>query len=389
MFELSLQDMSVSSLEQAAAFYAENGFVAVTDTDVDLLPILEGVLDQELACAGLNLPDILDGTTPLYAFSQEQRKALSQIDTSVVAPSGFAWDDSYSGGLTASFDTDIFGQLRARARSAALTAEATRLNFLATEQQLVAVMTQSWVNAATLQRRLDLANEIADSYRVTYTLTDERYDTGSRNTSASDVQIARQNLEAALADIPDLETQLAAQLIQIDLLLGRTPGQTAQSFHAELALDREMVVPAGFPADLLAQRPDVAAAALSYEAALEDIGAAKADLFPGLTLTSALSFQGDEPGDVIDFDELIASLAGSLTQPLFQGGRLRQEVRVQESEASALSSAYARTALTALSEVETALVQQAGLSVNWSSWMQSYAQRRSPTGSPRTAIARA
>lgn len=278
-----------------------------------------------------------------------------------VAPSGFAWDDSYSGGLTASFDTDIFGQLRARARSAALTAEATRLNFLATEQQLVAVMTQSWVNAATLQRRLDLANEIADSYRVTYTLTDERYDTGSRNTSASDVQIARQNLEAALADIPDLETQLAAQLIQIDLLLGRTPGQTAQSFHAELALDREMVVPAGFPADLLAQRPDVAAAALSYEAALEDIGAAKADLFPGLTLTSALSFQGDEPGDVIDFDELIASLAGSLTQPLFQGGRLRQEVRVQESEASALSSAYARTALTALSEVETALVQQAGL----------------------------
>lgn len=123
-----------------------------------------------------------------------------------VAPSGFAWDDSYSGGLTASFDTDIFGQLRARARSAALTAEATRLNFLATEQQLVAVMTQSWVNAATLQRRLDLANEIADSYRVTYTLTDERYDTGSRNTSASDVQIARQNLEAALADIPDLET---------------------------------------------------------------------------------------------------------------------------------------------------------------------------------------
>ncbi len=82
MFELSLQDMSVSSLEQAAAFYAENGFVAVTDTDVDLLPILEGVLDQELASAGLNLPDILDGTTPLYSFSQEQRKALSQIDTS-------------------------------------------------------------------------------------------------------------------------------------------------------------------------------------------------------------------------------------------------------------------------------------------------------------------
>lgn len=278
-----------------------------------------------------------------------------------VLPSGFEWDDGYSVGLTASFDTDVFGQLRNRARSAALTAEATRLNYHANEHQLIAVLAQSWVNAATLQRRLDLAIEIAESYRVTYTLTDQRYDTGSRNTAASDVQIARQNLEAALADIPDLETQLAAQLIQIDLLLARRPGHSAEVFQAQLDLGRHMVMPEGLPADLLTERPDVAAAALSYEAALEDVGAARADLFPGLTLTTALSFQGDEPGDVIDFDELIASLAASITQPVFQGGRLRAEVDVQRSEALALSTAYARSALTALADVETALVQQSGL----------------------------
>lgn len=278
-----------------------------------------------------------------------------------VAPSGFEWDDSYSLGVTASFDTDLFGALRARWRSAQLNARATRLNYQATEHQLITALTQAFVNAATLQRRLDLAVEIADSYETTYRLTDQRYDTGSRNTSASDVQIARQNLEAALADIPDLETQLAAQLIQIDILLGQTPGEAAASFDAQLDLDREIVAPGGLPADLLAERPDVAAAGLSYEAALEDIGAARADLFPGLSLTAALSFQGEEPGDVVEFDELLASLAASLTQPIFQGGRLRQEVRVQESEALALSSAYARAALTALSEVETALVQQSGL----------------------------
>jgi NodT family efflux transporter outer membrane factor (OMF) lipoprotein len=278
-----------------------------------------------------------------------------------VPPTGFEWDDSYSVGVTASFNTDIFGQLRARARSAALSAEAARLNAQATEHQLISLLTQSWVNAATLERRLSLAIEIADSFRITYELTDERYDTGSRNTSASDVQIARQNLEAALADIPDLETQLAAQLIQIDLLLGQTPGRAAESFEAALNLERQLVSPQGLPAELLTARPDVAAAGLSYQAALEDIGAARADLFPGLTLTTALSFQGEEPGDVLDFDELIANLAASLTQPIFQGGRLRDEVEVQRSEAVALSSAYARAALTALSEVETALVQQAGL----------------------------
>jgi len=278
-----------------------------------------------------------------------------------VPPSGYAWDDSYSVGVTATFDTDIFGALRARSRSAQLNAQASRLSYLATEQQLITVLAQAWVNAATLQRRLALAEEIAESYETTYRLTDQRYDTGSRNTSASDVQIARQNLEAALADIPDLETQLAAQLIQIDVLLGQTPGHTAETFEARLNLDRKVVAPEGFPADLLAERPDVAAAGLSYEAAIEDIGAARADLFPGLSLTAALSFQGEEPGDVVDFDALLASLAASLTQPIFQGGRLRQEVRVQESEALALSSAYARAALTALSEVETALVQQSGL----------------------------
>lgn len=278
-----------------------------------------------------------------------------------VLPSGFEWDDSYSLGLTASFNTDIFGQLRARARSAELSAQTARLNALATEHQLITLLTQSWVNAATLQRRLDLAVEIADSFQVTYELTDERYDTGSRNTSASDVQIARQNLEAALADIPDLETQLTAQLIQIDLLLALAPGGTAERFEANLDLERTVKSPQGLPADLLTARPDVAAAGLSYTAALEDIGAARADLFPGLTLTTALSFQGEEPGDVLDFDDVIASLAASLTQPIFQGGRLRTEVDIQRSEAMALSSAYARAALTALSEVETALVQQAGL----------------------------
>ncbi|MGX6647462.1 TolC family protein [Maricaulaceae bacterium MS644] len=317
----------------------------------DLIEARERVVQSELRAAqarGTRLPSAGGDVGASYSRGP-------------IPPSGYAWDDSYSVGVTASFDTDIFGALRARSRSAQLSARASRLNYQATEQQLITVLAQSWVNAATLQRRLDLAEEIAESYETTYRLTDQRYDTGSRNTSASDVQIARQNLEAALADIPDLETQLAAQLIQIDVLLGQTPGRTAETFEADLDLDREIVAPGGFPADLLAQRPDVAAAGLSYEAALEDIGAARADLFPGLSLTAALSFQGEDPGDVVEFDELLASLAASLTQPIFQGGRLRQEVRVQESEALALSSAYARAALTALSEVETALVQQSGL----------------------------
>lgn len=82
MFELSLRDLSASNLEKAAAFYAQNGYLEVTDTESELLPILEQVLEQELNSVGLDLEGILGGSTPLSAFSQEQRKTLSQIDTS-------------------------------------------------------------------------------------------------------------------------------------------------------------------------------------------------------------------------------------------------------------------------------------------------------------------
>lgn len=277
------------------------------------------------------------------------------------APGEFDWSENVSAGLSASFNTDVFGELRARDRAARLAAEAARLNHLATEQRVVAGLARSWVAAAFLERQLALAIDIADSFQTTYALTDERYRAGSRNTSASDVEIARQNLEAALADIPDLETQLAVQLIQIDLQLGRNPGATQRAFDAELRQDRRLRSPVGLPASLLSARPDVAAAELSYRAALEDVGAARADLLPGVSLTAAMTFQGEAFDHLFDINEVVASLAASLTQPVFQGGRLRAEVQVQQSEAEALASAYARAALTAISEVEIALAQQAGL----------------------------
>jgi len=104
----------------------------------------------------------------------------------------------------------------------------------------------------------------------------------------------------------------------------------------------------------------VAAAELSYRAALEDVGSARASLLPGLSLSSSLSFQSNDASDLFDFDDYIANLAGSLSQPIFQGGRLRSQVRLEESQARELATAYARVALSALSEVENALARQAG-----------------------------
>lgn len=282
--------------------------------------------------------------------------------TRAPSPQGeYAWGTNYSLGVNTSWDVDVFGGLRAQHRSAKLFAEAAKLNLIATEQNVIAAFVKSWVSAATLQKRLDLAIQTAQSYETTYTLTDERFAAGSSHTSASDVLIAQQNLEASLAEIPSIETQLTTQLLIIDQQLSRLPGQTAKSFRAQLIPHTDLLAPIGLPATLLTARPDVAAAELGYHAALQDIGAARADLLPGLSLTNSLSFQNSDLSDLFDLDEYLGSIVASLTQPIFLGGRLRSNLRIEKSEAEELANAYARTALNALSEVETALAQQTGL----------------------------
>jgi len=271
------------------------------------------------------------------------------------------WTEDYAATLAGSFDTDIFSRLRSTQRAARLNAMAAELTYRATEQREIAALARSWVSAATLQRRLELAKRIVDSFRTTYELTDQRYRAGSSSSSASDVQIALQNLDSARVDIPEVATQLQTQLLAIDEQLVRLPGVTAGAFEGRFQPRYDEAAPAGQPASLLANRPDVAAAALRYRAALEDVGAARASLYPALSLTAALTFQSDEPADVFDWDRHIANLAAALFQPVFQGGRLRSQVRLERARAEELANAFARTTLAALIDVETSLANLAGL----------------------------
>lgn len=273
----------------------------------------------------------------------------------------FSWSETYAAGLQVDFNTDIFGGLRAAKRSARLSALAGEISLRAAEQREIALLSRNWVSAVSLQRRADLARCTAESFRSTYDLTRQRYEAGSTAVSASDVQIARQNLESALVDIPQIDTDLTQQWLVLDEQLARMPGETGRSFAGALAPAVRFDAPVGSPAVLLANRPDVAVAELRYLAALEDVGAARASLYPGLSLAASLTFQADTPGELFDWDRHIASLASSLTAPVFQGGRLKAQVRLKEARAAELASAFARAALAAVVDVEIALAELAGL----------------------------
>ncbi|MEM7613045.1 MAG: efflux transporter outer membrane subunit [Pseudomonadota bacterium] len=267
----------------------------------------------------------------------------------------FSWAENYSAGFNTNFDTDVWGRLRASERAALLGAQAAQLSYTANEQLEIARLIRNWIAAIALQNQLQLAQDTARTFETTYDLTDRRYRAGSQSSSASDVLIARQNLEFALIDIPELERQLDSQLLVIDEQLGRLPGQTAATLVTQSFPAVVMVPPLDKPIGLLTSRPDVAAAELRYRAALEDVGAAKANLYPAITLAGALTLQGETPSD-FSWQDYIASLSSAISGPVFQGGRLRAQVRIEQAEADELATAFARAALAAVIDVETALL---------------------------------
>lgn len=273
----------------------------------------------------------------------------------------FVSSKSYGAGIIADFSADVFGGLRASHRAAKLNAMAAELNVIANEQIEIATLARAWVSANTLLRRLNLAKSIAESFKVTYELTNKRYAAGSSSVTASDVQIALQNLESALVDIPSLNSDLAQQLLLIDELTARMPGSTSKEFNGGFRARLNYEIPLGVPAQMLRTRPDVAIAELSYLAALEDVGAARANLYPSLSMSASLSFQAEDASDLFDWDRHIASLANSLLAPIFQGGRLRSQMKLARAQAQELSEAFARSALSAMIDVELALAEIVGL----------------------------
>lgn len=298
-------------------------------------------------------------------------RSNSRLSTSLTAtasasrrtgPDGqFSWSEGYTAGLETSFEVDVFGRLRASERAATYSTAAAELAYRAAEQREIAALVRNWISAVALQQRLNLAVGNADSFRTTYELTDQRYQSGSPSVSASDVQIAQQNLDTALIDIPDLQAQLDVQMLIIDEQLARLPGESAAELSASFLPQTNLDILVGRPADLLANRPDVAAAELAYLAALEDVGAARASFYPGLNLSSGLTFQGNTPEDLFDWDRHISNLAAALVQPVFQGGRLDAQLRLEQAQAEELAAAYARTVLAAVVDVEIAFENLDGL----------------------------
>ena len=166
----------------------------------------------------------------------------------------------------------------------------------------------------------------------------------------------RQELRDTQAGLPQLENRLAAAEGRLAVLLGGYRADLQALLPAAPApVPRAEPVPAGIPADLLLQRPDVRAANHRLEAAGYAIEARRAELLPSLSLSGTIGLQSSDIAGLLNVHQWFTNLAANLLEPVFDGGRLRTRVALAEARFNELAAAYGRTVVTAVNEVEAAL----------------------------------
>lgn len=327
-------------------------------------PILEELIRQALA----NSPDILSGLSRI-----EESRARLGIATSNLLPSvnvkgsgsgsrsrdqdtGITTrSEAYGAGLDASWELDLFGKLRLT-RSAALADLAqTEENLQGLRVSLAAEVAKVYVQLRSTETQLGLVRRSLALREETHQLSVWKEEAGTN--SALDSLQSKSALDQARSTLPSLEQSLAQTRNQLALLCGREPAALdALLSSAGQVPSFPSTLSSGIPAEVLRQRPDLRAAEKAVEAAANRGSAARRERLPSLSLSGSLSVSGDRVSTVADPQRSIANVAGSLTAPIFSAGRIKQNIRISDAQTQQALIAYEAAVLTALSEVENALI---------------------------------
>jgi multidrug efflux system outer membrane protein len=263
---------------------------------------------------------------------------------------------TFSQDLTVSYIVDLFGKLKRAERAAWAEMFAAKANEQALTNAVISSVVKARADIATIQRSLAIARADTANWQRNLEIIERRYSRGL--VGPLDVRLARENLQASKAAEILVELALVKARNALDVLLGRQPGSSEELPKTLAELPDLTPVPVGMPALLLDRRPDVRAAELALEASNEQIGVSIAQLYPDLTLTGTYGRSADTFEDLfIDETEIYGAIF-RLAQPIFKGGQLRARVDAAKARYEELASNYAQTVLTALREVEDALVRE-------------------------------
>jgi NodT family efflux transporter outer membrane factor (OMF) lipoprotein len=259
----------------------------------------------------------------------------------------------YSLGLVSSYELNLWGKIRSEQEAAILQASASREDFNTAAMTLAAEVTELWINIISQRMQKRLLKEQLKTNMIYFELVHLRFRKAMG--SALDIYQQKQVVEKIKSQMPLVEAQEKLLLHRLAFFLGKAPDAEIKINRDGLPVLKELPS-IGIPADVLSRRPDVRSAGLRLKAVDWKVAAARADRLPRIDLAASLNFNS-ESLDLL-LDNWIIGLAGNLTAPIFDGKRRKAEVDRQRALADENLASYRSTVLTAIKEVEDALISE-------------------------------
>jgi NodT family efflux transporter outer membrane factor (OMF) lipoprotein len=257
------------------------------------------------------------------------------------------------GGLDAEWEIDIFGKIARRFEAQVYTAEALKEARDWVYVVIAADVARLYFDLRARQERLQILYRDIESGRAVLNLAQTRLDRGLTN--ELDVTLAKRQVATLEADVEPLKALIAANSYAIAVLVGEYPETLARDLRRPGAIPRLPArVPVGLPVDLLRRRPDIREAERFLAAAVAEVGARTADLFPSLVLTAGGGAQGGQRSGSTVPITWIVSAGPLINAPILDFGALDAKIEIADYRAHELAAVYKQTILAAVQQVDEA-----------------------------------
>ncbi|HSW46747.1 MAG TPA: efflux transporter outer membrane subunit, partial [Phycisphaerae bacterium] len=258
-------------------------------------------------------------------------------------------------GFDATWEVDVFGGVRRSVEAAGADIQAAEEYQRHVLVSLLSEVARNYIETRSNQRRLTIAAENISSQQDTLELTRTRFNAGL--TSELDVAQAQAQLATTQSQVPVLEMLLAQAIHRLGVLLGQPPESLVDELVQAAPIPAvPPEIPVGLPSELLHRRPDIRRSERQLAAATARIGVATAELFPRFSLTGSFGTQTDDIQHFLDRKSLFWSVGPTMSWPIFDAGRIRANIDVQDIRQQQALALYQQAILIALEEVENALV---------------------------------
>jgi NodT family efflux transporter outer membrane factor (OMF) lipoprotein len=291
------------------------------------------------------------------ASASKQKQSYNYVSPHAVTPQG--WNDYGRATLDFSWELDFWGKNRAALAAATSEAEAARADAAQARLTLATAIASAYAELARLHAALDTAQAALEVRAKTVDLFRRRRDNGLETVGS--VRQVESRRAAAEADVLSLAEQLALQRNRIAALVGAGPDRGLAIARPTVNLARPFGLPEQLPAQLLGRRPDISAARMRAEASAQRIHQAQAAFYPNVNLAAFIGVQSLGLDLLTRSGSSIGSVGPAISLPIFDGGRLRGQLRAADADYAEVVANYDRTVVQALADVADAAVSQQAL----------------------------